>query len=93
MQPAAFTDPNNPLPVTWLVGNTIVGGVQTKVVVCNVANAVGLYNNNPAESVWDPLFREMFACRLAVDLCETLTQSNTKGQQIRADYAAARRQA
>ena len=42
---------------------------------------------------WDPLFREMFACRLAVDLCETLTQSNTKGQQIRADYAEARRQA
>jgi len=32
--------------------------------------------DNP--SLYDPLFVEVFACKLAMEACETLTQSNTK---------------
>ena len=53
-----FGDPNNPLPINWTVGNTLVAGTQTKVIWASLANAQGVYNNAPAESVWDPLFRE-----------------------------------
>lgn len=45
---------------------------------------------------FDALFTEALACALAVELCEKLTQSNSKGQAMRADYTstirAARRQ-
>ena len=29
---------------------------------------------------WDPLFREALACRIAAEICEDLTQSDTKKQ-------------
>lgn len=68
IEPPTQADPNNPLPVNWNVGNTLVSGVQTKVVVCNVANAVAVYNNNPAEATWDPLFREAVVRLVASEL-------------------------
>ena len=34
----------------------------------------------------DPLFVEMLACMIALELCETLTQSNSKKESIREDY-------
>ncbi len=52
------TDPNNPLPVNWNVCNTLVASVQTKVIQCSIAGALGIYNNAPTEAVWDPLFRQ-----------------------------------
>lgn len=52
------TDLNNPLPVNWNVCNALVASVQTKVIQCSVASALGIYNNAPAESVWDPLFHQ-----------------------------------
>jgi hypothetical protein len=58
LMPAVIADANNPLPVNWTVGNTLVNGVQTKVIWSNLANAQGVYNNAPAEAVWDSLFRE-----------------------------------
>lgn len=36
----------------------------------------------------DPLFREALALRLAKELCEQITQSNTKIQLINSDYQA-----
>lgn len=65
IQPPVIADPNNPLPVNWLVANTIVAGVQRKVVVTNIADAVAIYNNNPTEDTWDPLFREAVVRLLA----------------------------
>lgn len=35
---------------------------------------------------WDSSFIEAFACRLALELCEDLTQSNTKKESAREDY-------
>lgn len=66
--PATMADPNNPLPVNWSVGNTLVSGVQTKVLFSNLQNAVAVYNNNPTESTWDPLFREAVVRLLASEL-------------------------
>ena len=38
---------------------------------------------------WDALFTEAFACRLAMESCERITQSNTKKQSAQADYKLA----
>lgn len=66
--PTTLADPNNPLPPTWVVANNLVGGVQRKVVQTNLAAALAIYNNYPAESTWDPLFREAVVRLLASEL-------------------------
>lgn len=66
------TDVNNPLPVNWNVCNTLVAFVQTKVIQCNVPNALGIYNNAPLEPTWDPLFRETVVRMLASALAMAL---------------------
>jgi hypothetical protein len=63
--PNALADANNPLPTNWVVANTLVGGVQTKVIHSNVVNARAIYNNSPGEGLWDPLFREAVVAQLA----------------------------
>jgi hypothetical protein len=42
---------------------------------------------------WDAMFAEVFACRLAVEVCERLTQSNTKRQIAWDEYQQAMRAA
>ena len=64
----ATIDVNNPLPTTWSVANTLVAGVQTKVIQTNVAAAQAVYNNNPTEATWDALFREAVVRLLASEL-------------------------
>lgn len=39
--------------------------------------------------LWDPLFEEALACRLAIESCEKVTQSTDKKQDLTADYKAA----
>lgn len=65
LKPAVSVDPNNPLPTNYSIANTLVGGIQTKVIQTNFANAVAVMNNNPSESVWDPGFREAVVRLLA----------------------------
>jgi hypothetical protein len=66
--PSAVTDPNNPLPVNWSVGNDMVGNQQVKVIFANLADAMLVYNNGPVESTWDPLFTEAVVRLLASKL-------------------------
>ena len=66
--PAVQTDLNNPLPTNWVVGNTVVSGVQTKVIWTDVAAAVALFNNAPGPPVWDPSFREAVVRLLAAEM-------------------------
>lgn len=40
-------------------------------------------------NVMDPLFREMLACTIGLELCESLTQSNSKKEGLREDYRLA----
>lgn len=42
---------------------------------------------------WDSMFVEAFACRLAMEMCEDLTQSNTKRQLAQSEYTAMLRSA
>lgn len=72
VMPATLADANNPLPINWSVGNDEVAGVQTKVVFSNVANAQAVFNNYPAESLWDPMFREAVVRLLAAELAIAL---------------------
>ena len=44
-------------------------------------------------TVFDPLFVDMLACRIAWHLCEAVTQSNTKKDSIKDDYKLARNMA
>ena len=60
-----IADPNNPIPVNWTVGNTLIAGVQSKVIWSNQAGAVAVINNNPSENLWDPLFQQAVVRLLA----------------------------
>jgi hypothetical protein len=90
--PPSIADPNDPLPVNWSVGNDVVGGDQVKVIFSNLAGALVVYNNGPAENTWDPLFTEavvrLLASKLAMaiagrsDTAQTLLQSGSAMEQI-----------
>lgn len=66
--PPALADPNDPLPINWSVGNTLVAGVNTKVIWTNEADASAYYSNQPGEATWDPLFTEDVVRLLASEL-------------------------
>lgn len=72
--PSAPVDPNNPLPITWTVANTLVAGVQTKVIRTNLVSAqavcaIALTNSEP---LWDSLFRQTVVHMLASELAMAL---------------------
>lgn len=71
--PPSTTDANNPLPVNWVVANTLVSSVQTKVIQTNLASALAVYNNNPNENMWDPLFREAVVRLLASEMAMAIS--------------------
>lgn len=68
VMPQTPTDPNNPLPINWNIGNNVVSAAQVKVIWTNQATAYATYNNNPTETTWDPLFREAVVRLLASEL-------------------------
>jgi hypothetical protein len=49
------------------------------------------YVINP--NVWDALFAEAVACKIAVQVCEAITQSNTKQEKAEREYVFAIRRA
>jgi hypothetical protein len=61
-------DPNDPVPIDMLVGNTLVSAVQQRVIWSNLAGAIATYNNNPNEATWDAGFREAVVRLLASEL-------------------------
>jgi len=86
--PAAITDPNNPLPVRWSVGNNEVGGTQTKVIWSNLANALCNYNNAPSEATWDPGFRESVVRLLASELAMAIAGKPDTMQTLTETFGA-----
>ena len=70
--PNIAADVNNPLPVNWSIGNTIVGTTQTKVIWTNQQNAQAWYNNAPTEATWDAGFQEAVVRLLASELAMAL---------------------
>jgi hypothetical protein len=72
IMPASLADANAPLPVSWSIGNTIVGVTVTKVIWCTLANAEAVYTNMPQESTWDSLFTEEVVRLLASEMAMAL---------------------
>lgn len=66
--PATLTDPNNPIPVNWTVGNVVVSGSQARVIWSDLVNAHAAFNNAPNENTWDDSFREAVVRLLASEL-------------------------
>jgi hypothetical protein len=59
VSPAGGIDPNNPLPVNWVVGNAVVDGAPTKVIWTDLGPAVAFFSSSaPLENIWDPLFHQ-----------------------------------
>lgn len=56
--PATGNDPNNPIPPLWTIGNSTVMGVTSKVIWCNMVNAVAAISGQPPVSTWDAAFVE-----------------------------------
>ena len=67
LAPTSLADPNNPMPVTWVRGVAVVASVQSSVLWTNLSPALAVFNGNPLESVWDPLFRETVVRYLAAE--------------------------
>lgn len=65
LMPATISDPNNPLPVNYAIGNATVSGSQQRVIWTDLANAMAVYNNNPGPEVWDATFLEAVVRLLA----------------------------
>jgi hypothetical protein len=68
----ATTDPNDPLPTTWVRGNAQVTGSQTAVIWTDVEDAVAVYNNNPMPTIWDAGFHQAVVRLLASEFAIAL---------------------
>lgn len=73
LMPPSLTDPNNPAPIEWTIGNVLVTGVPTKVIWSNQATASVVYSNFPPPSVWDVGFREAVARLLASEMAMAIS--------------------
>lgn len=90
IQPTVLIDINDPLPLNFSTGNTLVGGVQKKVLWTSVPTPVAVYNNNVSEDSWDPLFRESVVRLLASELAEAVAgRPDTEAVQLAAAEKAA----
>lgn len=86
--PPAATDANNPQPINWSVANNVVAGTQKKVIWTNVPGALAVYNNNPSEATWDPLFREAVVRLLASELAMAIAgRPDTAGMLLESGAA------
>lgn len=65
LMPASLSDPNNPLPINWVVANNIVGGEQVRVIHTDLVSARAVYNNDPRPEAWDATFTESVVRLLA----------------------------
>lgn len=77
LMPPTFTDPNDPLPQLWDVGNAQVAAVMTKVIWTNVQNARGAYTITPIENIWDAGLRQAVVMRLGRGLALALSKPET----------------
>jgi hypothetical protein len=90
IQPATLADQNDPLPLNFSTGNTLVGGEQKKVLWTSVPAPRAVYNNNPSEDTWDAGFREAVVRMLASELAEAVAgRPDTEAVQLAAADKAA----
>ena len=89
VQPQTLSDYNDPLPYNWVIGNTLITSVQTKVIWTSIATAYAAYNNQPTEAIWNALFRESFVRLLASELAMGLAgRPETEASEAQASMMA-----
>lgn len=88
LRPAVLVDPNNPLPVNWVVANAVVGGTQGRVIHTNQAGALAIFNNAPTEGAWDSDFREAVVRLLASEMAMALAGRPDTSQALLESGAA-----
>lgn len=66
-----------------------------QVILCNIAAPLPIRYVSRVENsaLFDPLFVECFACKLAFEACEAITQSNTKQDSCSSQYKFALQEA
>ena len=95
----AFTVPADFLrmlaPDVWANPNDLDWQIEGKKILTNDSAPLELRYIYRVEdpNQFDALFVEALACRIAAELCEKITQSNSKAQLIRDDYTTAMRTA
>ncbi len=83
----SMSDYRNASEATWQIeGGKILTDLEAPLKIRYVARIEDT-------GAWDALFVEAFACRLAVEICERITQSNTKRQLAWDEYKEAVRMA
>jgi hypothetical protein len=88
VMPGGLSDPNNPLPTTWVVANAVVSSAERKVIHTNVADAVAVYNNNPGPDVWDAGFREAVVRLLASEFAMAVAGRPETSQNLLQSFNA-----
>lgn len=63
--PQSIVDSNNPAPTAWARGTRVVGGNAVSVIWASGSPANAVFNSNPPESTWDPIFRQAVVDYLA----------------------------
>lgn len=66
--PSDEDDPFDPLPTNFVTANALVSTVQKRVIHTNLADALAVVNNDPAEDTWTPGFREAVVRLLSSEL-------------------------
>lgn len=82
LSPQAETDPNDPLPVDYVVANAIVAGTQARVIHTNLASAQAIYDNYPNENLWESTFREAVVRLLGSELALSLAGKPDLSQSL-----------
>jgi hypothetical protein len=96
VKPATVADANDPLPTTWVRGNTLVSAVQTAVLWTDIPSAQAVVNNNPSPTVWNPGFHMAVVRLLAAEFAIALagrpdtSQVLTSTSAMMADISKAR---
>lgn len=71
--PPSEDDPNDPLPINFVVANATVDASQQRVIQTNLADALVVFDNYPSEGTWDADFRETVVRLLASELAMALS--------------------
>lgn len=75
--------------------NTLDWQIEGKKILTNESGSLDIryIKRETDPNQYDSLFVEALSCKLAIELCEQLTQSNSKAQIVRDDYIRAIRDA
>lgn len=70
--PPSQSDPNNPTPVRWTVGNATVSASLTRVIWSNTTTASVVFTNQPTPDQWDAGFTEAVVRLLGSEMAMAL---------------------